>query len=302
MLSFAGGAGNAYSRLFLGFLPTHLLRPLAFFILVLLAAAIGMQLNAEIATALQLVAVVSISIPTMIYLRFTLRSVETSSRIEDADRKQWLGTAASLLLATMFTGYFPEVVIIVAGLFLPSDSLALLHVALRVAMLTNFALFAVDALTGPEIARLHTTERHEDMQLLVNRATRLRFVAALGSVAVFAVFGRWILGLFGEEFTSGFEMLMILAAAQFVQGSLAQGLCFDIADNARADRRPGTVDGSHGCCHRSCDLDLGNCHLDSATRFPSPGYKTEDFCYLIGFGSITRSAKRIAGHSFQFGH
>jgi O-antigen/teichoic acid export membrane protein len=220
VLSFVGGAGNAYSRLFLGFLPTHVLRPLVFFVLIVVATVTGVTLNSQIAMTLQLGAVVAISVPTFLYLRFTLRKVKTSIDIDYTERKQWLGTSASLLLATLFTGFFPEVVIIFAGLFLPSDSLALLHVALKVAMLTNFALFSVDALTGPEIAQLHTRERHADMQILVNRATRLRFVAALCAVAVFAVFGRWILGLFGEEFVSGFEMLMILAAAQFVQGSL----------------------------------------------------------------------------------
>lgn len=219
-LSFIGGVGNAYSRLILGFLPTHVLRPMVFLVLILVAYAIGVRLDAKFAIGLQLLAALGVSIPAIIYLAYLLRPVKTSTAVDSLERRQWLMTGASLLLATMFTGYFPEVVIIVAGLFLPSDSLALLYVAFRVAMLTNFALFAVDALTGPEIARLHTKGRQEDMQLLVNRATRLRFVAVLGSLAVFALFGRWILGLFGEEFAGGFEMLLILAAGQFVQGSL----------------------------------------------------------------------------------
>ena len=219
-LSFTGGVGNAYSRIVLGFLPTHALRPLAFMVLVVAAYLGGVALDAEVAIALQLAAAVGVAIPTALYLRSLLRPVTSSVAIDPLERRQWLATGASLLLATMFTGYFPEVVILVAGLFLPSDSLALLYVAFRVAMLTNFALFAVDALTGPEIARLHASGRQQDMQLLVNRATRLRFVASLGSLAVFALFGRWILGLFGEAFTGGFEMLLILAAAQFVQGSL----------------------------------------------------------------------------------
>ena len=94
------------------------------------------------------------------------------------------------------------------------------HVSFRLALLVAFALFAVDAVTGPEAARLHMSGDKSALQSVVNRATRLRFTVAVIAALVFVVAGKFLLGLFGTEFEQGYRLLIILAVAQLVQAAV----------------------------------------------------------------------------------
>lgn len=218
-LHFLGGVGNGYSRFGLGFLPTSVFRPLVFCMLIAVVYLSGVTLDAKAAMAIAAVAVCLVAAPTAIYAwtRVVIRSGSHSAAVEP---RKWITVSASLMIPTLFTGYFPEVVIILTGMFLPGDQLAILHISFRLAMLIAFVLQAVDAFIGPQIARAYAAGDRQKLEDTVHRATRLRFWTSCASVLFFAITGRWLLGLFGPEFVGGFELLMILAGGLLVQGSV----------------------------------------------------------------------------------
>jgi O-antigen/teichoic acid export membrane protein len=217
LLHFMGGVANGFSRFGLSFIPTNVARPAMFCIALGVAWLTGVELQAASAMALQFLSVVVVFVPTWLLSRKLISKPRNEAPMR-GDQDNWLRTAAALLIATMFTGYFPEIVIIVAGSFVPSDELALLHISFRIAMLVAFGLSAVDAVSSPEIARLYADDDKPGLRRIVNRATRLRFIASLIAVGIFALLGPWILSLFGPEFIAGFQLLMILACGQLVQG------------------------------------------------------------------------------------
>ena len=217
LLHFMGGVANGFSRFGLSFIPTNVARPAMFCIGLGLVWLMGIELQAASAMTLQFLSVVIVFIPTWLLSRKLVSKPRDEAPMR-GDQDNWLRTAAALLIATLFTGYFPEVVIIVAGSFVPTDDLALLHISFRIAMLVAFGLSAVDAVSSPEIARLYADDDKPGLRRIVNRATRLRFIASLIAVAMFALLGPWLLSLFGPEFVAGFQLLMILACGQLVQG------------------------------------------------------------------------------------
>ncbi|RMF96602.1 MAG: hypothetical protein D6727_07915 [Gammaproteobacteria bacterium] len=219
LLHFGGGLANAYGRFTPGFLPSNVLRPLFFTILVSAAWLAGGRLDAVLALRLQAAAVFATALPLLAYL-WLLLSAEGRAGSERREPGRWLATALRLLPAVLFTGYFPEMINILAGHYLPSAELATLHVSFRVAMLISFGLFAVDAFTGPEIARLHAAGERKRLRAVVDQATRLRFWAAVVAVAGFVLLGRWILGWFGPDFVAGYPLLLILGGGQLIQAAV----------------------------------------------------------------------------------
>jgi O-antigen/teichoic acid export membrane protein len=216
LLNLYAGYANALSRFPLSFLPINVFRPLLFLLAICGVWVAEKSLNANIAMSMNWIALGIVAVITIILSKQSLQSHIADAEPQYATRT-WIQTAIPLLFVALFTGYFPELMVIIVGAWLPNNELAIFHVCFRVAMLISFGLYAIDAFTGPEIAGLLASGKQEKLQQVVNRVTRLRFWAALAAIIILGFAGREVLGIFGEEFTQGYLILMILALAQLVQ-------------------------------------------------------------------------------------
>jgi len=217
--TFFAGIANGLSRFPLSFLPANVVRPLLFLALVIVTWFTTDILDANRVMSLQVLAIFAVSAVTIWMVR---KTVDSTLDAEPAtyDTRVWARTSVPLLATALFNGYFPEINIILSGVYLPSDQVALFHVSFRLALFVAFALFAVDAVTGPEAARLHISGDKAALQRVVNQATRLRFAVAIIAVFMFGITGKFLLGLFGPEFVQGYVLLLILAVAQLVQAAV----------------------------------------------------------------------------------
>jgi len=218
LLNLYAGFANALSRFALSFLPTNVLRPLVFLAGILSLWLAGRSMDAGAAIVAQVIALALVAVGTLVYSQALFhRLVGDSDPIYET--RLWVRTALPLLVAAMYTGYFPELMVIMVGAFVPSDELAVFHVSFRVAMLISFGLYAVDSFSGPRITALLTSGDRDELQVLVNRTTRLKFWGAVAAILVMVLAGRWILGIFGPEFVAGYPVLLVLATAQLAQAA-----------------------------------------------------------------------------------
>ena len=132
----------------------------------------------------------------------------------------WTTTALALLIISLFRDYLPELSIIVAGLYLAPDEIAIFSIAFKVAALTSFILFSVDNFTLPLIARSAAIGDRAAMEEAAQRATRLTVVGSVGALVAFWLWGRWALSLFGAEFVDGYRLLLMLTAAQVIRAAV----------------------------------------------------------------------------------
>jgi len=217
--TFFAGVANGLSRFPLSFLPANVARPLVFLTLIIVIWFTTDILDANRVMSLQVLAIFAVSGVTIWMVGRTVDDM-LDAKPAKYDTRVWARTSVPLLATALFSGYFPEINIILSGAYLPSDQVALFHVSFRLALLVSFALFAVDAVTGPEAARLHMSGDKTALQSVVNRATQLRFGVAVIAVLMFVIVGKFLLGLFGEEFIAGYTLLIILAVAQLVQAAV----------------------------------------------------------------------------------
>lgn len=215
LMSFHAGVANAFSRLRLSFMPQNIFRPTLFLAAVCIAWVTGESLSAMTAMRLQLIAVVVVSVITAWFSMRYANAFFASDRREH-EVPQWLRTSMPLMVLTLFSGYFPEFTVILVGSMLPSESVAVYHIAFRIALLISFALFAVDAYLGPTAAQLYAQRNMSRLQQTVNRATRLRFFGSLIAFVILALLGNDLLNMFGTEFVAGYAALLILAFGELV--------------------------------------------------------------------------------------
>lgn len=217
-MNLLAGISQAFKYFAVGVLPGQVLRPLFFFLVVAALWYLGIEADASMAMAAQWVIILVITLGAS----FALRQI-TNSTLEGAapsyDTKLWLKTALPLIAMSLFNVYFAELMVILSGMYLPSDELAVFHVSYRIALLISFVLYAVDTTIGPDAARLYAAGELDKLQAMVRKAAQLRFWAALAALIGMAAIGKWLLMLFGDEFVHGYQALLILAAAQLVKAT-----------------------------------------------------------------------------------
>ena len=97
-----------------------------------------------------------------------------------------------------------------------AEDVALFSTAQRTAMLTSFVLLAVNAIAAPKFAEANKRNDLNQLRQVAKTSGRLMTLFALPIVVFMFVFAPWLMGLFGNEFIQGENILRILALGQFV--------------------------------------------------------------------------------------
>ena len=126
-----------------------------------------------------------------------------------------LRSGLAMLQINLMNMAFNPLTIFLLGAMGSTASVALYAVAFRTALLTRFALMAVNAIAGPKFAALHGAADGAALSSTSRRSTVLVTVAALPMLFFFIVFPGWTMGLFGPAFAEGAELLRIIAIGQF---------------------------------------------------------------------------------------
>lgn len=209
---------RSISLIALAVLPNNLLRQLLLLLGIVGAYMILDRLSATIVMALLLSVVVCLAIGQWALLRQRLRGRfgQCAPRYET---RLWLRTALPLLAVAGFTQSSLELNLLVAGLHLPSDELAIFNAAYRTSNFVNYGTLAIGLMAAPRVSRLFFEKDSANLQRLITQQAQLRSLFAVCAAVALVIFGNEILSLFGEQFVIGFRALAILMAAHVLVGA-----------------------------------------------------------------------------------
>ena len=128
----------------------------------------------------------------------------------------WLGVAVSFVWISLANVILLQAGVIVVGVFLKPQDVALYSAAAATSGLVTLPLYAATALGAPKFAALHSQQRRLELQALVTNVTRWTFWPSLAIALMFVAFGTIVLHLFGPGFEQGYAMLLILTLGQLV--------------------------------------------------------------------------------------
>ncbi len=128
--------------------------------------------------------------------------------------KYWLSITLPMLLITGMNIVLKRTDLIMIGSIQGQEAAGVYGAVSKVSDLAIFGLMAVDIIAAPLISELYYAGKKDQLQKLVTLAARGAFGISLMVAVCFGLFGEFILGLFGAEFTIGYIALIILLAAQ----------------------------------------------------------------------------------------
>lgn len=213
-----GAVLQGLHRVVLGLLPENLLRPGLLTLLLL----VTIEISAHGVTAAQAmglhVAAAGMAFIIGVWFLYKNRPQLLSLTPEPLyEPRKWFMASWPLALTAGMQQINQSTDIIVLGIFHSTTEVGIYRVATQGAMLVPFGLTVVAMLVSPYFARLYENNDLERLQRLVTVGARSAFFIALPLVLVFLFWGKEIIGLlFGEDYTSAYSPLVILALGQLI--------------------------------------------------------------------------------------
>lgn len=152
---------------------------------------------------------------TIFWLTFTNRKSGHKSNEKFAYR-QLLDSSRPLYLLSLFQLVITWCPVFVLGVYMSDEAVGLFEIANRIAALSSFFLIAFNTILAPKIGELYIKNDLKTIEKLCQNTTLVITVLAAPVLLTFAIFPKFVLGLFGSDFTQASILLKILIVGQFV--------------------------------------------------------------------------------------
>ena len=143
-------------------------------------------------------------------------------------------TSAPMILSSISSYTFGFVPIFFLDYFNSQSEVGMYSIAHYLSTLSSLILIILNTILAPKIAELYWSDKASLQKLLTQSSIIGIIVSTIFSFALIA-FGHFTLGLFGEEFTSSYYVLVILVIAQWINtwaGSV--GLVLNMTGNQKS--------------------------------------------------------------------
>ncbi|WP_122082589.1 lipid II flippase MurJ [Vibrio coralliirubri] len=122
----------------------------------------------------------------------------------------------SVFISQILTQLYTQAPLLLIGYFHNPIDVAHYAISLKIAMLISFILQAINRVVAPDFSRLYKERKIDELNNILRQSIRLMLVIALPMSLVITIFSKEILYMYGEDFTSAADCLVILALSQLV--------------------------------------------------------------------------------------
>ena len=132
----------------------------------------------------------------------------------------WIGSARTFFLTAGMNVLGASLGVLMLGPMEGAEATGIYGIATAAAALIALPLTAINIPMAPAVAGIFTEGNKEELQRIATKAARGALVLSLPMALIYALFGHWILLLFGAEFTAGYTPLIILSIGQVVNAGM----------------------------------------------------------------------------------
>lgn len=213
------GVARSFHWPFLAFGPTYLWRPLA----ILAIMAIAHEAGAPMTAATACVAAIAGTWITAA-IQFVVIGRRTASVVEPVapayDLRTWFLVSLPVLMSEGFYALLTSVDVVMVAHFGTPDDVAVYYAATKTLALVHFVYYAVRAASGPRFSYHHHAGDREALEAMVRTSIRWAFWPSVAMALVVLAIGEPLLALFGEDFTGGTPLMVVLVLGILVRASV----------------------------------------------------------------------------------
>jgi O-antigen/teichoic acid export membrane protein len=132
------------------------------------------------------------------------------------DLRKWTSISMPMMSTAIVVQVQNQVDIIIAGMYLSTEDIAVYSVAKKIVGIVIFGLSAVSVVAAPTISKLWFSNSKVELQNYLTVIARLLVATTIPVVIFIYLFGQTMLGLFGSDYKEGYVSLLILVAGQSI--------------------------------------------------------------------------------------
>lgn len=247
------GTSRAHSWPIIALSPTYIIRPILILILFLGAFLLGYAPDAKIA----LVCAISATYLTTLG-QFLIVTLKLSAQYDGTDQNAprtwnmglWIKAALPIFVIESLVYLLTNADVLIVGLMLPPDQVAIYFAAAKTMALVHFVYFAVKASAGPRFSELAAANHLNALDTAAKQTATWTFVPTFVIGGTVLALGYPILLLFGSAFTNGYPVMAILFVGILIKSLVGPGEVLLMMVNQQR-----ICAGIYGLCF-SCNLML----------------------------------------------
>jgi O-antigen/teichoic acid export membrane protein len=215
-----GAALQGFKRVLPAQLPNVLVRPALFLGVIWATIAAGVRFGAATAIAFNALATfIAILVADRYLRRATPDAVRNAAPVNEAKEWRRVGYGLVFISAAQLSLSQSSDLVLVAALINRTAS-AYYSVASQLALLVSFASTAVMFIVAPLISELFSKQQLDTLRRFTRATTTVCLAVSLLFLLGIVIFGRLLLGLYGDAFRVAYLPLLVLAMSHFVTASV----------------------------------------------------------------------------------
>ncbi|MCO6188193.1 lipopolysaccharide biosynthesis protein [Rhizobium sp. L1K21] len=216
------GTGRANAWPIGSLAPTFIVRPTLIIVFMVIAAWLGAEHTARVAMICALAATYVTSIGQFFIVAWRMRR-NFPSDMRETEIPLWFRMALPIFLIESIYFLLTNSDVVVVGIFLTPEQVAIYFAAAKVMALVHFVLFAVKAAASARFSAIYSEGNRQDLADFAVQAARWTFWPSLAIGLFILAIGNFLLSLFGPNFTEGYTMLTILLIGILAKASIGPG-------------------------------------------------------------------------------
>jgi O-antigen/teichoic acid export membrane protein len=205
---------RARSRIVFALAPRDIAWRIIAMVLIAYFASNSWPIDATIATTLTTLALTLAIAPQLLTLVVDLvRSIRSGGLLETCSGA-YFREVGQFWISTSIKPIVDYAATIVVAFALGPAAAAAYFAADRLAKLLAMALISIEQISAPLLAKSYHGDDLGRAQTIASATSAMATLVTLAGLAVYGLLGTQLLGLFGQEYTSAYPVLLVLAAAQ----------------------------------------------------------------------------------------
>lgn len=213
---------RAHSWAVVALSPTYIIRPLLILVFMVLAVFLDAPHTALTAMVAALAATYLTTVVQFfnILRRLSKRYVKGPRKLEFS---LWIKAALPIFLIEGFGFLLTNSDVIVVGLYLDPESVAIYFAAAKTMALVHFVFFSVKAAAAPRFSALFSAGDRLALARFAGETVRWSFWPSLAVGLGVLALGHFLLSLFGAAFTAGYSLMFILFVGILAKALIGPG-------------------------------------------------------------------------------
>jgi|GEM_PF-4861325 len=205
----------AFQKAALGLLPDVVLRHMLTISGVMFILAYGAKFKANNAMFLvTLTGLIAMGV-TFLCLQYA-RPVESLRCKPEYHTTLWLKTGLPFLWVALAELLMSRTDILVLGMLRPATEIGIYVSASLIASSLSIIITSVESVTGPKFAEFFAQQKYSEAQQLLTYMTKGLTITIFPIAITLILTGRWVMLLFGRDFTGGDVVLLVLISNQLI--------------------------------------------------------------------------------------